>query len=385
VPTFKYFLLAGQTEIESGSAAWKVALPICRLSASGEGQSGGEATATRGDYFEALRAFLEESPHHRLADAVSRTLGRPVAFADLDTVDICLEKHGQFYHPARVRVVAADQEMAFVVNAAFTEAGRALIVTDFENLRRLTHEFPCRFVPQVYHLGEVRTGFDRQNRQWTLFIGQWLEGYHEFHLQRTPSGGGVRMVVWDPGRGGVALTRNQTAFVYRLAARILTATYNLCTSEQVGAWHHAAGDFVLRTVPAMDLKLVTVRQYRPLLKDMETDIETVFQTLLLFLLNLSVRTRIDRDRGTGDLLWAAELAVPSTIGGFFEGLDLQVRHGWLPEELPGLFRSYLQALTRAAMADLLVAVVEKSFAAGAESGWVHRYLHAHACALQSAM
>jgi hypothetical protein len=385
VPTFRYFLLDGKSEIKSGSAAWKRPLPTCRAAANGEVQGGGKATVTRGDYFEALRAFLEEAPHHRLVYAVSRRIRRPITFADLDAVDICLEKHGQFYHPARVRVVAADQEMAFVVNAAFTEAGRALIGTDFENLRRLTHELPYRFVPQVYHLGDVRSGFDQQAQKWTLFLGQWLEGYHEFHLQRTSSGSGVRMVVWDPRRGSVRLTRNQTASVYRLAAKILTATYNLWTSEQVGTWHHAAGDFVLRTAPTMDLKLVTVRQYRPLIKGMQTDIETVFQALLLFLLNLSVRTRIDRDRGTGDLLWAAEPAVPATVDGFFEGLALQALHGRVPEELPGLFRSYLKDLSEAATADLVAAVVEKSFAAGAESVWVHRHLNAHARALQSAI
>ena len=382
VPRFRYFLLDRKTEVKKDSAAWQALLPTGRSSATGAARSGEQENVTRGEYFAVLRTFLEEAPHHRLVDAVSRRIRRPVSTDDLASVDIYLEKHGQFYHPSRVKTLAVGRELHFVVNAAFTESGKALIGTDFENIRRLTRQYAYRYVPHVHQLGEVRNLSSK--KKWILFLGQWLEGYHEFHLQRSPSGDAVRMVLWDPIEGQVALTRKQISAVYHLAARILTAYYNLFTCEQVGSWHHAAGDFVVRTDPDIDLQLVTVRQYRPLISGPIDDIETVFQALLLFLLNLSVRMRIDRDSGTGDLLWSEEQAVAPTIGGFFDGLDLQARHGLIPERFPALFHSYLENLTGEELTDLLNAVVSRRFVSEIESTLVRRHLEGHSRAFQSA-
>jgi hypothetical protein len=330
-----------------------------------------------------VRTFLEEPQQSRLADAASRRIGQPLSHTDIEAVDIFLEKHGQYYHPARVETTVAGRTLNFVVNAAFAETGRAVIETDFNNMMRINRLFPYRFLPRVYHMGQIQT--DTGQPTWILFLGQWLEDYHEFHLQRSAADGAVGVVVWDPNHGRQHLIPQQVAMVYRLVARIVTATYNLLTSEHIGSWHHAAGDFVIRTEPTPDLKLVTVRQYRPLFAVSMDDTETVFQTLLLFLLNLSVRTRIDRDNGTGDLLWSAELAVPATIDGFFDGLALQVQHGLIPEELPTLFRTYLHALTEEDLADLLGALVAKSFPFGTESELVHRHLEMHIRALAAAM
>ncbi len=383
VPPFRYFLSDRKTEVAPDSVAWRGFLPTCRASAFDGTQCNEETGTTRGDYFEAVRAFLLDPPHHRLVDAVSCRIRRPVPDVALDFIDICLEKHGQFYHPARVVTAAGGPELSFVVNAAVTAPGMEIIEADFRNIRRINRQFPYRFLPRVYHLGEVRD--DTVRPKWRLFLGQWLENYHEFHLHRLRPDGAVRMFLWDPARGSTKLSATQTAEVYRLAARILTATYSVTTGEQIGAWHHAAGDFVLRIIPSIDLKLVTARQYRPLFGELNHDAEMVFQALLLFLLNLSVRMRIDRDHGTGDLLWAEEPAVAATVDGFFEGLDLQIRHGLIPSELPALFRAYTKELNAAALADLLVALERKSHTAGEASDLIHRHLEAHARTMRSVL
>ena len=383
MPTFRYFLLDRLSPVEEGTADWQALLPASRHGTRHKSQNGGQEAATRGAYFDAVRTFLEEPPQYRLADAVSRRIHQPVSHTDIEAVDIFLEKHGQYYHPARVEAVISGRMLSFVVNAAVTETGKAMIETDFNNMMHINQQFPYRFLPDVYHLGEIQT--DTGQPTWILFLGQWLEDYHEFHLQRSAADGAIGVVVWDPNHGLQHLIPQQVAMVYRLVARIVTATYNLLTSEHIAAWHHAAGDFVIRIEPTPDLKLVTVRQYRPLFEGPMDDTETVFQTLLLFLLNLTVRTRIDRDNGTGDLLWSAELAVPATIDGFFDGLALQVQHGLIPEELPALFRTYLGALTGEDLADLLVALVEKNITSSTESELVHRHLKMHIRALTAAI
>ena len=337
----------------------------------------------RGDLFEAVRVFLEEAPHHRLADAVSRRIRRSISSADLEFVDIFLEKHGHYYHPVRVETAICGRVLRFVVNAAVSTAGRAMIAKDFNNIQKINCRLPYRLLPHVSHLGKVRS--DAVRPEWILFLGQWLDGYHEFHLRRFSAYGSIAMVVWDPRRGCIRLTAEQTAAVYRRAARILTAAYDLPTSEHIGAWHHAAGDFVLSTEPAFDMKLVTVRQYRPLLSGALDDIETVFHALLLFLLSLSVRTRIDRENGTGDLLWAEEPAVAATLDGFFAGLDLQARHERIPETLPSLFRAYLKEMTGEDLTDLLAAAVDRLVTTEAEAALARRHLDRHAQAMQAAI
>ncbi len=383
MPTFRYFLLDRRSPVEEGTADWQALLPTSRHLTRHNSQNGGQETATRGSYFEAVRMFLEEPPRYRLADAASRRIRQPVVPTDIEAVDIFLEKHGQYYHPARVEAVISGRVLNFVVNAAVTETGRSVIETDFNNMMQINRQFPYRFLPRVYHLGEIQT--DSGQPDWILFLGQWLEDYHEFHLKRSATDGTVEMVVWDPLRGSRLLAAKQTTDVYRQVACILTATYNLLNSQHIGAWHHAAGDFVIRTEPTPDLKLVTVRQYRPLFAGSMDDSETVFQTLLLFLLDLSVRTRIDRDNGTGDLLWSAELAVAATINGFFDGLALQVQCGLIPAELPTLFRTYLKDLTEEDLTDLLGALVAKKTPAGPEYELVHRHLEMHTRSLAAAI
>ena len=383
MPPFRYFLLDRNKGVKQGSSAWSAFLPTSRHLARGDIEHPAGQFVTCGDYFTAVRAFLEEAPHHRLADAVSARIGRPIVVADLETVDICLEKHGNFYHPARVAVVMDGKVLTFAVNAAFTETGRRLIGDDYKNLRRLTRQCAYPFFPHVSHLGEIRSRSGQQ--KWRLFLGQWLEGYHEFHLHRITPGAAARMIAWDPLRGSMPLSDNQIGIVYRQAAAILAATYNLVTTEHIGTWHHAAGDFIVRIEPDVDVKLITVRRYKPLLHNPPGDTESIFQALLLFLLKMSVRMRLDRDGGTGDLLWAEEGAVPVTLDGFFEGLSWQVLHQQVPDEIPTLFHSYLKQLTEQELLDLLEAVIRNNMTDAMELGLVCRHLETHARSIRSAI
>ena len=55
--------------------------------------------------------------------------------------------------------------------------------------------------------------------------------------------------------------------VYRQAAFILTLYYDVETFEQIFPWHHAAGDFVVKADEgAVDVRLVTARQYAPMIE-----------------------------------------------------------------------------------------------------------------------
>jgi hypothetical protein len=65
---------------------------------------------------------------------------------------------------------------------------------------------------------------------------------------------------------------------------------------------------------------------------------------LIFLMDLSIKNRIDRFKGVGDLAWANDIYVMATINGFFEGL-FQKAKNIIPKQLPEYFGIYLASLT----------------------------------------
>jgi hypothetical protein len=75
------------------------------------------------------------------------------------------------------------------------------------------------------------------------------------------------------------------------------------------------------------------------------------------LLNLSLRMRIDRLDGVGDMVWADDRAVAGTVQGFFDGLDLQTRFDIIPQEFRKVLGGYLTALSAADTIDLIKAIV----------------------------
>ena len=63
----------------------------------------------------------------------------------------------------------------------------------------------------------------------------------------------------------------------------------------------------------------------------------MLQALLIFFLNLSIRMRLDRYDGVGDIVWADGLVVQSTLDGFFEGLALKPSVASMPDSIDKCF------------------------------------------------
>ena len=211
-----------------------------------------------------------------------------------------------------------------------------------------------------------------------MFLGEWLEGYHEFHLSGEPAEMNSRLVVWDPVKGAHPLSKQQRIDIYRQIALILTAYYDLETFEQIFSWHNAAGDFIVKTDGGqIDLRLITVRKYAPLFADVSGDADTILQALLIFWLNLSIRIRLDRLDGVGEFGCADDDMVDAALNGFFDGLALQVRFGRIPKELPDLFAGYLKALASDDRDTLLEGVVGRLNGHPSEKALIRKHLKRH--------
>ena len=375
-PRVSYFLASDDRPVAENSPRWRMPLPLSPAGSVNFGEPAAGAVVTYGDYFTAVHRFLEREGFLALTGVLGESLGQSITAADLGTIRIYLEKHGEFYHPARITVAVANRRPAFVVNVAVTKIGRSYLKADFGNIRLLNDRFPYRFLPQVYCKGEVT--LPCRSRRLDLFLGEWLEGYHEFHLSGEAAEMRGRLVVWDPVKGAYLLSEQQRVDIYRQVALILTAYYDLETFEQIFSWHNAAGDFIVNTAGGrIDLRLITVRKYVPLFTDVSVDADTILQALLIFWLNLSIRIRLDRFDGVGEFGYADDDMVEAALNGFFDGLALQVRFGRIPQELPDLFAGYLKALASNDREALLKGIVGHLNCHPSEKAQIQKHLKRH--------
>ncbi len=379
-PLFRYFLYSAHAPVGPGKALWSTLLPVHRGAPGAPADASDyEASVPLGAYFAAARRFLEAEDGRILVAALTEQTGRPVRSADLERVDIRLEKHGRFYHPARVSVKTPDAAADFVLNAALSPAGLQTVRQEAATLDRLRRRFSRSYIPRVYGVGDAP--LDHGGRV-GMFLGEWFAGFHEFHLSGDPSCRGNRIAAWDPAAGNVLLTEAQMRSLYRQAAGILTYYYNLETGEQIFPWHHAAGDFIVRTDgEGAALKLITVRKYQPLI-DTGADPGRMIQGLFLFLVNMSIRMRLDRLDGDGAVAWAPALAAAAAVEGFFEALAEKPVPEGLPDPFPEVFMAYAAACSTDDFLELAETIAGAWCAGAPELPLIRARLQDHARALR---
>ena len=374
---FSYYLYDTKTPVDSSHPAWQQPLPMSRHCT---GEIDG-LSLSHEDYFLAIRRFLEMDDFDLLTRALGRRLQKKVTLPDIGEIGVCLAKHGEFYHPARLEVSVGQQSAGFVLNVAISDNGIQTLHEEYQTLKRLNDEFTPSFIPQVYGFGGIETP---GNRKIPLFLGEWLEGYHEFHISADPAGDARPIRIWDGDPNRALLSTDQQTDIYRQAARILTYYYNVQTLEQIFAFHHAAGDFIVRVENgAIDLKLITVRRYGSLLRNQDhlengsMDVETMLQALLLFFLGLSIRMRLDRIDGVGDIVWADPLAVAATLEGFFEGLMLKPKIPSFPDTIDRCFAYFLSLASGDDIGDMCRSVVQSMDPGDPEVDFIKQNLDEH--------
>ncbi len=385
-----YFLYNEETPVQEGSPAWSKTLPVTRGQACHLRPSPPLTPAvTLGDYFQAAGAFLKKEGFSLLRSAVFQQTGKKAGNEDLQRVRVCLKKHGEFYHPAKITLVGTSFMESFVLNVAVSDAGKSILQQEVQCLKRLGPLHPVSWIPRVYGAGTVST----KAGSFAMFLGQWFEGYHEFHLSLNPSTNRIQVSVWDEDSGNCFLEDQAAETLYREIAYLLTTYYNPVTFEAIHPWHHAAGDFVIKgDADSVSVRLVTVRGYR---ERVETDakddrkapsVETILHALLLFFLELSWRIRLDRESGTGCWMWAEAECVDPTVRGFFAALeekkDCILK---LPASLADCFKAYLHLMTEKDALDLLQAMTAQQARATKESAFLREHLDAHAWQWMSAV
>jgi len=283
------------------------------------------------DYFQAAQVFLFEDQWESLLDALPDSNGTPLQDRDIRSVKIRSEKQGPLYHVASVAVEGESLLHKFSLISAVTQNGRKALEREFQTLTRLNQNCPPGELPDVYCKGTVKVAKGEKKDSISFFLGEWFEGYHEWHLSRE-RGGVPCLRIWDLQDGHRAATCEEFREIFQQASRILTRLYDPDTSNQVRPWHHAAGDFVVgKRDGATHVRLTTVRGFEPLLGLSGSAAENPLAHLLFFFLDMGLRMRLDRIDGVGEVSWIEGNILSAVTEGFFEALKAMSRDGYFKE------------------------------------------------------
>ena len=382
MPRFKFFLSSKNDSVREDDFIWSTPIPLSQHQSPSILDQDSDILINHGHYFTAARDFLERDRYAIITQAVCQYLNRKILSQEIEEIRIFLDKHGEFYHPAKIETVLPAVKIPFVLNVAVTDVGKQCAQREYRLLKKLNTQYPDSFVPKVYGQGSAFIKMDRAEIR--MFLGEWFERFNEFHISLDPDDKKYKIMVWDHEHGNFFLTPHQTMELYRHAAKILTYYYNVETFEQIFSWHHAAGDFVLTCQKDdIELKLVTVRQYRSMyenniaIESIEPDSELILEALLVFFLNMTIKMRIDRLDGVGDIVWSDDVAIKGILQGFFEALALKPEFGVFEEHLSHCFRQHLLSCCRADFFDLNHAIVHTYPSQAPEVPVIQQHLEKH--------
>ena len=279
------------------------------------------AYLTLEDYFGALQEFILSDNSDLLRAALHRR--NPPdnrGMADVSEVSIRSEKHGAFYHIASVVLRCPDAHVKLAVTTALSKSARKSLLKEMSILQNLAALNP-EFLPHIYGSKTVTWRTASGAQEFFMVLEEWLEGYHEWHLCTDPASREQKIRLWDYEKGYRFLSRAESYELLRQGAYILTSYYDQATFRQIYPWHHAAGDFVVRADSgSISVKLISARQYDPLIYFDRAGKADRLVAAIHLLLNLSLRIRLDRSDGVGEPMWLADYAVAAAIDGFFAAL-----------------------------------------------------------------
>jgi len=342
-PLIEYKIAIDADCINKDDKIWNEKVPVDRHGADAKIKK----TISYGSFFLGVEEFLSEEDFINIKKIIFKKIKikNSISVKDIKKISICLIKHGAFYHPCYINVsFKGINSIHFILNVAVSKLGREFIVKEYNFLKNIKKKNFSKYLPEVYCVGDILTP---DKYKLSMFAGKWFDNYHEFHLSYINGknlNGKKKIIVWDDKRGNYYLSSLQEKELYRQITMIIVEFYDIKNCKQIMAWHHAAGDFIVNcTDNFLDVKLITVREYDSQLEN-DASIEAMFNTLLLFFLNLSVNIRLDRIDGIGNLSWSNDVSVDGFILGFFDGLAVNESVTFHKVTIADLFGQYLMTL-----------------------------------------
>jgi len=274
------------------------------------------------DYFDLISSFvLKRFSKNRIKNLIVRS-----------------EKHGAYYHVASIELTDNKKgKKKFAVLVGISDSGIHL-KKEYLLIKKLKkREGDKTYLPEYYLIDELNI----KGEKICLVLSEWLEGYYEWHL--TEDG---NVCIWDMDNGYFMASPDQRLDIYEKCAHILTYYFDPATFSHIYPWHHSAGDFVVRCCKnGVELKLTSVRDYKAVVKPkMQYDI-AIITSMVYFFLNMSIKMRLDKKNGIGEVLIAPEDIIAPVIKGFLSGINELVLKDLLDRECRDQIATFLSSLS----------------------------------------
>jgi hypothetical protein len=283
---------------------------------------------TLGDYFNSIKSFVLKDNGMALTHVVGKRLGEDIDIRKIQRILIRSEKHGVLYHLTSVEVFTDNQSCKLAVSTAVSKKAKLCLAHEYEVLKFLDRTFHLPYLPKTYFIGDVKHQTGTYKETLSMFAAQWFEGYHEWHFSFDETEQKHKVCIWDQERGHRFASQKETFEVFRQASKILTLFYDTKNFREIFQWHHAAGDFVVGSRNGIiDLKLTTARNYESCaVFESQSEINPMI-AIIYFFLNMTIKMRLDRLDGIGEVVWAGHDCVEAATKGFFEALRIMEGKG----------------------------------------------------------
>ena len=286
---------------------------------------------TLGDYFDTLRNCILEDEGKLLKRVLKNASHNNFNLEEIQKLQIRSEKHGVLYHLASVEVITTEIPVKFTLSTAISQKGQDCILREHDILHRLNRQTQFSFLPRIYGIRKMTCHTNGgKSEEMVILAAQWFEDYHEWHVATDSLDHRQKIEIWDLKRGPRYASAEEASLIIEECSKILACYYDYENFNHIGAWHHAAGDFIVqcpRGDGKPEVKLTTVRTYAPLMSAFSGKNVDPTTAILYFFLDTTVRMRLDRLDGVGETVWLDDFAVSATVKGLFEGLRLREKNG----------------------------------------------------------
>lgn len=339
-----------------------------------------------GDFFYVVRLFLLDRAGPVLTSLLSRSWERDVTLRDIDKVIIRYEKYGTLYQIVSAEVISGSQKAKFAVSVALTTTAQENITLEYNLISYMNTKTGLTYLPRVFCINSLDVEKDDRVETVVLTLAEWFEGYHEWHFSKNDIGK-FTIVLWDTARGNRFVSDQEAYTIIAEASKILTFYYNVSGCERIVPWHHGAGDFIVNTDSGkVDVKLVTVRGYEPFAPPEVSQAIDPSRGILFFIIELTVKMRLDKMEGMGETTWADSTYVSAAVKGFFQAMKIKERAHEFDAIDVDDFMTTLRALSQDDIASLIDAYLEHNQAPGTSDYQVIKaHLKEHAQDLVSAL
>lgn len=278
------------------------------------------AFMTLADFFHIVSNFILSSAGPVLTSALSRSWGQDVILRDIDNIVFRYEKYGTLYQIVSAEIFAGTQKAKFAISTAIMPNARDNLQMEYNLLSYINTKTGLPYLPHVMSINSQDIEKDGIVDTVVLTLGEWFEGYHEWHFSKDDKGKDT-IVIWDTEKGNRLATDEEAHTIIREASRILTLYYDVESSERITPWHHGAGDFIVKTGSGnVDVRLVTARGYDAFVSSDACDSINPLWGLHNFFFELITKIRLDKHEGMGDTTWAGSGFVTAAIEGFVQAM-----------------------------------------------------------------